>query len=50
MNNLVTGATGLVGMHILLDLLSKGEKVKASFTKNSRLENVKKLFKFYNKE
>ena len=47
MNNLVTGATGLVGMHILLDLLSKGEKVKASFTKNSRLENVKKLFKFY---
>lgn len=50
MKNLVTGATGLVGMHILLDLLSKGEKVKATFTKNSRLENVKKLFKFYNKE
>ena len=50
MKNLVTGATGLVGMHILIDLLSKGEKVKATFTKNSRLENVKKLFKFYNKE
>ena len=50
MKNLVTGATGLVGMHILLDLLLKGEKVKATFTKNSRLENVKKLFKFYNKE
>ena len=50
MKNLVTGATGLVGMHILLDLLSKGEKVKATFTKNSKLENVKKLFKFYNKE
>ena len=50
MKNLVTGATGLVGMHILLDLLSKGEEVKATFTKNSRLENVKKLFKFYNKE
>ena len=50
MKNLVTGATGLVGMHILLDLLSKGERVKATFTKNSRLENVKKLFKFYNKE
>ena len=38
MKNLVTGATGLVGMHILLDLLSKGEKVKATFTKNSRLD------------
>ena len=50
MKNLVTGATGLVGMHILIDLLSKGEKVKATFTKNSRLENVKKLFKYYNKE
>ncbi|MDB2482841.1 NAD-dependent epimerase/dehydratase family protein [bacterium] len=50
MKNLVTGATGLVGMHILIDLLSKGEKVKATFTKNSRLENVKKLFKFYNKK
>ena len=50
MKNLVTGATGLVGMHILIDLLSKGEKVKATFTKNSRLENVKKLFNFYNKE
>ena len=50
MKNLVTGATGLVGMHILLDLLSKGEIVKATFTKNSKLENVKKLFKFYNKE
>ncbi|MDB9990582.1 NAD-dependent epimerase/dehydratase family protein [Flavobacteriales bacterium] len=50
MKNLVTGATGLVGMHILIDLLLKGEKVKATFTKNSRLENVKKLFKFYNKE
>ena len=50
MKNLVTGATGLVGMHILIDLLSKGEKVKATFTKNSRRENVKKLFKFYNKE
>ena len=50
MKNLVTCSTGLVGMHILLDLLSKGEKVKATFTKNSKLENVKKLFKFYNKE
>ena len=49
MKNLVTGATGLVGMHVILDLLIKKESVKATFTKNSRLENVKKLFDFYGK-
>ena len=49
MKNLVTGATGLVGMHVMLDLLTKKESVKATFTKNSRLENVKKLFDFYGK-
>lgn len=49
MKNLVTGATGLVGMHVMFDLLTKKESVKATFTKNSRLENVKKLFDFYGK-
>ena len=47
LKNLVTGATGLVGMHIAIDLLKKGESVRASFTKNSRLNDVKNVFSFY---
>ena len=44
MTNLVTGATGLVGMHIVLDLLKKNEIVKATHTKNSSFETIEKLF------
>ncbi len=47
MKNLVTGASGLVGIHIALDLLTKGETVYATYTQNSNLENVKKVFDFY---
>ena len=47
MKNLVTGASGLVGIHIALDLLKKGETVYATYTQNSNLENVKKVFDFY---
>jgi nucleoside-diphosphate-sugar epimerase len=47
LKNLVTGATGLVGMHIALDLLRTGEYVQATFTKNSNFDNVKKVFSFY---
>ena len=50
MINLVTGATGLVGMHIVLDLLSKNETVKATYTKNSSFETINSLFDFYNKK
>tara|TARA_B100001287_G_scaffold99049_1_gene83303 strand:- start:28087 stop:29094 length:1008 start_codon:yes stop_codon:yes gene_type:complete len=46
--NLVTGASGLVGIHIVLDLLKKGETVYATYTRNSSLKNVKKVFEFYN--
>ena len=48
MINLVTGATGLVGMHIVLDLLSKNETVKATYTKNSSFETINSLFDFEN--
>ena len=47
LKNLVTGATGLVGMHVVIDLLKKGESVRASYTKNSRLNDVKNVFAFY---
>lgn len=41
---LVTGATGLVGSHLLLDLVLKGEKVKALKRANSDLTYVVNLF------
>ena len=50
MTNLVTGATGLVGMHIVIDLLKKNEIVKATHTKNSSFETIEKLFEFYNQK
>jgi nucleoside-diphosphate-sugar epimerase len=49
MRNLVTGATGLVGMHIVLDLLKKNEDVKATYTKNSNFDYINNLFSFYTK-
>lgn len=45
--NLVTGATGLVGMHIAIDLLRKDEKVKATYTNPNNIEKVKKVFIHY---
>ena len=45
--NLITGATGLVGMHIAIDLLKKDEKVKATYTNPKNIEKVKKVFIHY---
>ena len=44
---LVTGGTGLLGSHLLFDLLQKGEKVKAIKRQNSNLETVLKTFSYY---
>ena len=46
-SHLVTGATGLVGMHIVLDLLSQNKKVCATFTKNSNRSIIKHVFSHY---
>lgn len=43
MKKLVTGATGLVGSHLLLDLVKKGEKVRALKRDKSDISFVKKL-------
>jgi nucleoside-diphosphate-sugar epimerase len=45
---LVTGGTGLVGSHLLLNLLKAGKKVRALHRKNSDLASVKHVFNYYN--
>ncbi len=41
---LVTGGTGLVGSHLLLELVIAGKKVRAIYRKNSDINAVKKIF------
>ncbi|MFA7445991.1 MAG: NAD-dependent epimerase/dehydratase family protein [Flavobacteriaceae bacterium] len=42
--NLITGGTGLVGAHLLLFLLEKGEKVRAIYRKETSLKKTENLF------
>ncbi len=46
---LVTGGTGLVGAHLLLHLLEKGERVRAIYRNEKNIIKVNSLFKYYNK-
>jgi nucleoside-diphosphate-sugar epimerase len=48
--NLVTGATGIIGSHVVLELLKRGQPVVACHQKNSDLEKVRKLFSYYGPE
>jgi dihydroflavonol-4-reductase len=43
----VTGASGLLGSHLLIELLSRGEEIKALKRTNSKLDTVKSIFHFY---
>lgn len=43
----VTGATGLVGAHVMLELISRGENIRALKRSSSSLKQVENLFKFY---
>lgn len=45
--NLVIGGTGLVGSHLLLELLSEGEKVKVLSRASSLRHQVLKTFEYY---
>ena len=48
--NLVTGATGIVGSHVLLSLLQKNEDVIACRQKSSNIQKVLDLFSCYTDE
>ncbi len=45
--NLVTGATGLLGTHVMLELLQRGEQVRALKRESSDVDTVKKIIEFY---
>lgn len=47
---LVTGATGLVGGHLLWHLLQKEEKIVALKRKTSNLKPLRTIFSFYSKD
>ncbi|TNF69911.1 MAG: NAD-dependent epimerase/dehydratase family protein, partial [Bacteroidetes bacterium] len=46
----VTGGSGLVGSHILLDLLRSGQEVRALRRPGSNLDRVRELFHWYGAE
>jgi dihydroflavonol-4-reductase len=43
----VTGGTGMVGAHLLYDLVSKGEKVRALRRPKSDIQRTEKIFSYY---
>lgn len=46
----ITGGTGLLGTHFLLELLTRGKQVRALKRAYSDLDQVKSVFEFYLKE
>ena len=46
----VTGGTGLLGSHLLFELTKSATPVKAIFRNASKLEVVKRVFKFYDQQ
>jgi dihydroflavonol-4-reductase len=46
---LVTGATGLVGSHLVLQLIMQDQAVKALFRKEENKKNVLQVFEYYQK-
>lgn len=47
---LVTGATGLVGAHLLLKLSKKHKKIRAIYRSEAKLAMVKRIFGYYVKD
>ena len=46
--NLVTGATGLLGTHLMMELLSRGERVRALVRPSANRQSVEDVFRFCN--
>ena len=47
---LVTGSTGMVGSHLIFDLLNQGYQVKALVRKSSDKSSILRVFKLYSQE
>lgn len=47
---LITGASGLVGSHLTLELLKRGQTVRALYHSEKSLKKVQKLFALYEQE
>lgn len=47
---LVTGATGLLGSHLLVELVSTNVKIRASYRNELKIDQVRKLFHYYFRE
>ncbi len=48
--NLVTGATGLLGSHVLIELTKRNQQVRATYRSAQKKEVVAQLFAYYHKE
>lgn len=46
--NLVTGATGLLGTHLMMELLARGERVRALVRPTANRQSVEDVFRFCN--
>lgn len=44
---LVTGGTGLLGSHLLVELTKSNEKIRAIYRSENRIQSVEKLFRYY---
>ncbi|HEX9826790.1 MAG TPA: NAD-dependent epimerase/dehydratase family protein [Flavobacteriaceae bacterium] len=47
---LITGGTGLVGSHLLYNLIKNGKEVKAIYRRKHKLDSVKKVFSYYSND
>lgn len=47
---LVTGATGLLGSHLLYDLISAGSKIRATYRNKKNIQKTAQIFSYYQKD